>query len=256
MSIVGEVRDELVLASHYWAAMGLRNAVRFAWADLRGNKSVQEVHIGGERIFLRTATTDFKVADGILRNGDYRHAETSEPKVIVDVGANIGAVTLLYARKYPTAKIYAIEPEAGNFEMLKMNVGVRAGIVPIRQAIWSRHMTREIQNRRTGAWGYTLADLPADVQGMGQTVECVTMDEFMTQQGIGRIDILKMDIEGGEKEIFEHPEGWLDRVDMLAVELHDRICPGCTAAFERAVRDFPHRRQDGEKVLVWRDPRP
>ena len=116
---------------------------------------------------------------------------------------------------------------------------------------------REVQSRRTGAWGYTLADVAEGAgYGLGQMVECVTISDFMRHRGLDRIDVLKMDVEGGEKEIFEHPEGWLDRVDLLVVELHDRICPGCTAAFERAVRDFPHRRQDGEKVLVWRDPRP
>lgn len=251
------IRNGLAQGSHYVAALGPVNAARFAWADLRGIREVREVRLGGVRIGLRTDSSDFRVADGILRRGEYAPALRGRPRTILDVGANIGASAIYFAAHCPDATVYAFEPEAGNFELLRRNARDWPRIVPLRQAVWSHGAVREVQSRRTGAWGYTLADVAEGAgYGLGQMVECVTISDFMRHRGLDRIDVLKMDVEGGEKEIFEHPEGWLDRVDLLVVELHDRICPGCTAAFERAVRDFPHRRQDGEKVLVWRDPRP
>ncbi len=251
------IRDGLAQTIHYLAGMGVRNAVRFAWADLRGIRDVREVRIGGFRMCLRTASSDFRVADGILRRGEYAPALRGRARTILDVGANIGASAIYFAAHCPEATVYAFEPEAENFEMLRRNVRDWPRIVPIRQAVWSQNTAREVQSRKTGAWGYTLADV-ADRggYGLGQMVECVTISEFMRQRGLDKIDVLKMDIEGGEKEIFEHPEEWLGRVDLLVVELHDRICPGCTAAFDQAVRGFAHRRSDGEKVVVWRNGRP
>ena len=63
-------------------------------------------------------------------------------------------------------------------------------------------------------------------------VPATTIGALFSAYGVP--DYMKIDIEGGEKELFEHAVGWIGRVDVLAVEMHDRICPGCTEAFERA----------------------
>lgn len=252
MSRLQNIRDWIAQTGHYLAGMGVRDAARFSWADLRGRQNVREVSLGGTRICLRTASSDFRVAEGILRRGEYAQALRGQSRTILDVGANIGASAIYFAMQCPKATVYAFEPEADNFAMLQRNVRDWPRIVPLRQAIWSRNTSREVCSRKTGAWGYTMVEVADQGYGLGQMVECVTIPEFMRQRGLEKIDILKMDIEGGEKEIFEHPEGWIDQVELLVVELHDRICPGCTAAFENAVSGFEHRHSDGEKVVVWR----
>lgn len=256
MNRIQAIRDWVAQAGHYLAGMGLRDAMRFAWADLRGLQRVREVRLGGIQLNLRTASSDFRVAEGILVHGEYAEALRGRPRVILDVGANIGASALYFAQHCPEATVYAIEPEAGNYAILEKNVRHWPRIVPVRQAIWSRNMEREVRSRRTGAWGYTLLDSAGrGGYGLGQMADCVTIPEFMRQHGLEKIDLLKMDIEGGEKEIFEHSEEWMDRVGVLVVELHDRICPGCSDAFENAVRGFSHRCREGEKVVVWRGAR-
>jgi hypothetical protein len=47
-------------------------------------------------------------------------------------------------------------------------------------------------------------------------------------------------------------EEWIAKVSMLAIELHDRIVPGCTEALERAVLDFSRKEKVGEKVFAFR----
>ena len=50
-----------------------------------------------------------------------------------------------------------------------------------------------------------------------------TVDEILDESGFDRIDILKIDIEGAEKEVFEGDVGrWISRVNLLVLELHDR----------------------------------
>ena len=252
MSRLRDVRDWLAQTYHYLKELGLAEGLRFSWADIWGIRELREVQLGGQCISLRTASSDFRVAEGILVRGEYRLVQADHPKTILDVGANIGAAAIYFAHAYPDATVYAFEPEAGNFEVLKKNCEPWRNIVPLPLAIWSRAMSREIQNRKTGAWGYTVAEVEGGSHGLGQLVECIAIPSFMEQRGLPRIDILKIDIEGGEKEIFEHADGWIDRVDVVVAELHDRICPGCTAAFERATRAFDQRRAEGEKRAVSR----
>ena len=57
----------------------------------------------------------------------------------------------------------------------------------------------------------------------------------MSKLGTNHLDILKLDVEGSEIEIFQSGGSWLDRVDVIIVELHDQIRPGCREALEKAV---------------------
>jgi hypothetical protein len=58
---------------------------------------------------------------------------------------------------------------------------------------------------------------------------------------ISGIDLLKIDVEGAECEIFETSQNWIERVRTICIELHDRLRPGCREAYERATTGFPKR---------------
>ena len=56
----------------------------------------------------------------------------------------------------------------------------------------------------------------------------ITVQDILAQSGAARIDLLKLDIEGAERELFSDAcEEWLPKVGTLVVELHDRYVPGC-----------------------------
>lgn len=72
-----------------------------------------------------------------------------------------------------------------------------------------------------------------EVHKDGSTYEVISLGVKEVAQEFEHfhIDLLKLDIEGAEKEVFLHgSEEWLDQVDVIAVELHDRLEPGCRAA--------------------------
>ena len=75
----------------------------------------------------------------------------------------------------------------------------------------------------------------------------------MKEHDIDSIDLLKMDIEGAEKDVLEKSSGWIDRVDVLCAELHDRICMGCDRAFYLATKDFRTFERHGEKITAYRN---
>jgi hypothetical protein len=67
-------------------------------------------------------------------------------------------------------------------------------------------------------------------------VEAVDVPSLLDGSGAGRIDLLKLDIEGAELEVLrDGADRWIDLVETLVDELHDRFRPGCSEALERAV---------------------
>lgn len=149
--------------------------------------------------------------------------------------------------------VYAIEPEQGNFALLVCNTSHLNNVVPVRAALWGNDETREIHNRLTGHWGYTIAETNNCTEPTGQETTCIALATLIEQYGIREIDLLKMDIEGGEKAVFESSRCWIDKVRIITVELHDRICAGCTDAFTTATTHFKHFEKAGEKVTAYRD---
>jgi hypothetical protein len=64
----------------------------------------------------------------------------------------------------------------------------------------------------------------------------VTMARLLTQSGAERIDLLKMDIEAAEQEVFSHANTeWLARTKNIAIELHD---DDCIRSFKRAMASY------------------
>jgi len=185
---------------------------------------------------LRIRTSDILVYGDILLRGEYGLDLPFSPKAIVDAGANVGMASIYFAHRYPEAKIIAIEAEASNFALLADNVRPYPAITPVHAALWNRDGQIGINEpdpaiEASGNWAFVTCE------GTGVEVRAVTMATLMRETGISSFDLIKMDIEGSEIEVFEDAE-WLDGAGCVMVELHDRFRPGCTEAVERAMRGF------------------
>ena len=84
------------------------------------------------------------------------------------------------------------------------------------------------------------------------SVPCVTVESLLMEHGTERIGYFKVDIEGGEIELFEGASAWIDKVDLVAVELHDRFRPGCMRAFIEATVGFDQEYSRGENSFAFR----
>lgn len=208
-------------AYYYTKMIGWKDFIRIRLYNRFGKKVLMSINMADIPLYLRTATTDFNTAAMCLLFEEYAHLTYPSPAVIVDAGANIGASSIYFARRYPNAKVFAIEPELENFALLQKNTQAYANILPIRAALWSDQSTRMIHDAATGAWGFTVCDAEKEVAPTGQYVQCVSIAAIMDKYAIDFIDILKMDIEGSEKVIFEHAEDWINRVGVITIELHE-----------------------------------
>jgi FkbM family methyltransferase len=227
--------------------------MHFVVSELLNRESLRLVEIASEKLHIRTSTPDLKVAASSLIHGEYDPIQCDNPSVIIDVGANVGTSAVYFTKRYPNAKVLAIEPEQENYSILLRNTKKYQNIIPIRTALWGEKSTRAIQDRLTGPWGYTLAETTNKTKSTDQRVECTTIDALLNDYNLNHIDILKMDIEGSEKSVFEHCESWIDKVNIIVAELHDRICMGCDRAFYLATKDFSRFERNGDKVTAYKD---
>ncbi len=199
-------------------------------------------------VHLRLNTSDFCAYKDVLICQDKNYDPELPgfvPKTIVDVGAHIGMTSILLTRKYPDATIIAAEPERENFSALKRNTAPYPKITAIRAAIWKAD--GEVMLGKSNAHPKGAFQVAENGE---QRIRAITIDTLILEAGIGSIDLLKVDIEGAEKDVFESCP-WIKNVKVIAIELHDRIRPGCRATVERATRDFQHRDQ-GEITLFYR----
>ena len=192
---------------------------------------------------LRHGTTDTLTYADIIIREDYRFGLPSSAKVIVDAGANIGMVSVYYAARFPDAKIFALEAEESNFELLRKNVRAYPNIVPIHAALWKSEGFISVTNspyEEATHWGFTVNGSPGDVRA-------ITIPSLLSEFKLDHIDLLKVNIEASEKEVFEACN-WQDRVGSVVIELHDCFKPGCSQAVNNTLKDFS---QSSWEYLTW-----
>lgn len=241
---------------HYHDVVGLRGLL----SAIRGKSTRVPLLLRMERpdvrhpFYLRVPSSDVSACEQIFIRRDYDFEARRPPRVIVDAGANIGLASILFANRFPAARIIAIEPEASNFRLLQRNVAPYGNITAIQGALWHENRPIRLVDPSLGNWGFMTraaeegegpGSLPGSIPGM-------TMDALMESQDIDRIDILKMDIEGAEREVFMDSSAWLHRVDSLVVELHERLKPGCNRSFYNGTAGFDEEWWQGENVCLTR----
>lgn len=185
-----------------------------------------EYKFGGRRLTIaaRPRTTDVPMMQEILScKCVYAPPVTVRPKVIFDVGAHIGLTSLYFSVMYPCADIYSFEPFPPNHELLRVNAAMNsARIMPVAAGLGGRsghylyHMSRDPLN----IGGGTFKGLDCD-RRKRRSLPIIRSRDFLRREGIGRIDILKIDTEGMEHEIImDLPRGVIRNISYITGECH------------------------------------
>ena len=239
---------------HYYLALGIRGVVTFLFAKLTNSRPLFRTRLSGMRhlVFLRIGTTDASVLRQVLIEKHYEFDLPSSPRVIIDAGSNIGLAAVFFANKFPTATIIALEPEESNFRILERNVAPYPQVKPLMVALWSDNRPITLVDPGMGSHGFQTTASAQPSPASTRVVDAITIETLMARTGISAIDLLKIDIEGAEKEVFESSADWMPKVGAVMVELHDHLKPGCTQAFLDATRGFTEHRRRGETILCLR----
>jgi FkbM family methyltransferase len=230
--------------------MPLADAFKFALREKKAGTLKIYLSCLGRAITLRGATTDIHCFDQVFISEEYNSPFEISPRVIVDAGANIGMATLYFVSRYPNARIVAIEPESSNFQMLQRNCAGLSNIVLVQAALWPVQRPLTISDAGDGAWAYSVTAQSSN-ESIAE-VSAITIEDILRKLAVSDIDLLKLDIEGSERELFStDTEAWLGRVGCIVIELHDRLRPGCAKAFYSALagREFAQEIR-GENIFV------
>jgi FkbM family methyltransferase len=143
---------------------------------------------------------------------------------IVDAGANVGYTSLYFLSAFPNATLIAIEPDPDNYKMLEYNLRCApptSAAQAIQAALLSQSGISVMIDRQGGDkkdWSFSVR--PA-AESTG--VNSITVAGILDRAGWDHIDILKIDIEGSEADLFSEQAdlSYLQRTRLVLVEIHD-----------------------------------
>jgi FkbM family methyltransferase len=159
-----------------------------------------------------------------------RELHGSPRGVILDLGANIGAVSLDFVSRWPELQIHAYEPNPETFKVLRQNVidnGFANQVSLYHEAVAGTAGTFSLWTNviSVGSSGYS-SGRPSDAATQVQ-VGCSDLAMVFSRAGGQPIYLLKIDVEGAECDILKASHGLsFDNVCNVAVECHDGLVPG------------------------------
>ncbi|PSL31192.1 FkbM family methyltransferase [Dyadobacter jiangsuensis] len=242
------------LASYHSELGVIKGTSFFIGRVLQSNRRINHPKVKFP-IHLRPKTTDEKVFVQVFIKNEYDVPLGFVPETIIDGGANIGLASIFFTTKFPKAQIVAIEPDPENAAAVIGNTKHYPNIHVKQAAIWPRQTVAKISDKfGVGKWGIVVEEMDdSDGEEAGEPNTC-TIDSIMKEFGWNQIDLLKLDIETAEKQLFsENYMTWLPKVKVIVIELHDWMVPGCSKPFFTAINEaFTRYRfaQTGENIMI------
>lgn len=170
--------------------------------------------------FLINNRMDLAVLGEIFVNREYEFNYSGNPKVILDLGANVGDTAIFYSILFPEAKIYAVEPNPQVHAKLEQNTKQFPNIKVCKCAV----------SNTTGKINLYFGDshLGSSINMREQNTKSVEVDvsaleDFCAKENISHVDILKFDIEGAEEYLLQSPMFKTGMITQIAGEMHDDL---------------------------------
>ncbi len=182
---------------------------------------------------------DLAVYREIFVDEHYALALHFEPRVIFDLGSNIGASVLYFALRFPSAQIYAFEPDPENIEMFKLNLGqcnFMDRVTLIEKAVW-RSDDETLLLYQISDQHYSSSVVERSEATRSIKVASTTIDHVMESHNIHTIDLLKFDIEGAEGIVFAAFSN-IAHVRFLVGEVHPDITGLTVESFIAGLNGF------------------
>jgi len=173
---------------------------------------------GGIQLHYRLNRGDMQSIREVWIDECYRLPFALQPERVVDLGANIGLTSLWFAHRYGAKTVIAVEPSPANARIVRMNLesnNINAQVV--EAAVGARDGTAYFQDGVDSNLGHLATS-------GGREVPVVSMETLLGRLPSGaEVDVVKMDIEGGEGPLLKENLAWLRRVRSLIAEFHPEV---------------------------------
>ena len=157
--------------------------------------------------------------------------------VIIDAGANVGYSSVYFAETYPEATVIALEPHPATFAILKRNCAEHPRIVVMQAALWNNDGGVGLSGDDGDSWANTVAS------SRQNNIASFTIDSVKGLVPNSKTLILKMDIEGSEREACMPASETLTNCPCIVVEPHDFMLPGA-ACLSPLMTQMANRKMD------------
>ncbi len=224
---------------------------------MRKKSETITINFYGKPLKVRAGTSDIFVFHQVFLDEMYAPGQSFlnpnlSRKLIIDGGANVGYTSIFFANAYPQARILAVEPEERNYAMLLENVKFYPNIVPIHAALWNKKGRLQITNPNGIECAFQVSERALTSENRSQSIEALTITDLLTETNSDSIEILKLDIEGSEIELFRSNTDWLGKTHMIVIELHDWLREGCSEALYKTIGKYSFQRiEHGEHTILF-----
>lgn len=187
-----------------FSGSGLRSRFHFVdWVYTKINRglAVRTAKVHG---FVMHIDTDDSM--GLSVSGVYEPLETktvqqvvNQGDCVIDIGANIGYYTLLFAKLVgPMGRVFAFEPDPNSFALLRKNIDVNGAdhVSAFPFAVSYDRSTQVLYKDKFGNLDHRLTNPGHEVQEV--SVETISLDEVIPGKMDGPVNFIKMDIQGSE----------------------------------------------------------
>lgn len=225
--------------------LGLANTLRMIKdVSLSSSRAETEITVGNHKLFrepiqMTTSSADvatlLEIADRQVYKLPQSLAERVAYKPVIDIGGHIGLAAVYFANQFADSRVVSFEPNPRNYDYLLANAEAYEGqIKAVNAAVASQpgytvgRPVGRIENHVTRVYQGS----PKDGQ---EAIRAWSPDEI-AQEVNEDIGLLKVDIEGAEKDLFDSGamDGLLGSTQIMVVETHDMYQPGSALAVHEA----------------------
>jgi len=184
---------------------------------------------------------------------------------VIDVGAGVGTEVVTFSRQVgPSGKVYALEAHPDEFRRLQRVIAANqlSNVVPLQLALSDHVGTVSISTVAENIDSHSIVNATT-FRAQDHVVPATTLDELVTDEGIARIDLLKMNIEGAELLVIRAADKAMDITDHVSISCHDFVADDGRGGDEMRTRadvlaylerhGFDIRSRDGDSRRFVRD---
>ncbi|MET3580134.1 FkbM family methyltransferase [Mesorhizobium robiniae] len=194
-----------------------------------------------------------------------------EASTVLDIGANVGQTTAVLLDAFPNARIHAFEPFPASAAKLRSRFRDQPRVTCVEAAADAEsgtktmhvHAELSVTNSLLPFHADAARYMPQSAQPTECTVKAVSLDAYCASQGINRVDLLKIDTQGFERQVLDGGKGLLSRKAVASVYCEMIFVPiyvgqttfyeiaGYLGRFDYALYDFYDFVYDASGQLKW-----
>jgi len=177
----------------------------------------------GLKFITHSNNTDASMIHLIWNRDIYKTTRIKEGDTVVDVGANIGIFTILASKLVGNeGRVYAIEPDKENYELLRKNLELNKikNVRSFNIALGKKNEKRKLFKSKENPGAHSF--YPIKNSSEFKIIDVISFDNLIKKNKIKKINFLKMDCEGAEYEIlFNLSENNLKNIKNISMEVHN-----------------------------------